>query len=75
FRLSIETSDSVETPYLGVHETGSSSHVVAVLTGAARARPSGADNLNTLALALASYDAIRLRQSVDMAKWIELPGR
>lgn len=50
-------------------------HVVAVLTGAARARPSGADNLNTLALALASYDAIRLRQSVDMAKWIELPGR
>ncbi|MBY0351789.1 hypothetical protein, partial [Tabrizicola sp.] len=25
FRLSIETSDSVETPYLGVHETGSSS--------------------------------------------------
>lgn len=50
-------------------------HVVGVLTEDTRAQPSGVDNLKTLALALASYDAIRLRQSIDMATWMEPLGQ
>lgn len=43
------------------------SHAVEVLEGRADPQPSGADNLRTLALALASYDSVALRQTIDMA--------
>ena len=43
------------------------SHVADVLHGRASPQPSGADNLHTLALSLAAYDAVALKQSIDMA--------
>ncbi|MEM9474943.1 MAG: Gfo/Idh/MocA family oxidoreductase [Pseudomonadota bacterium] len=46
-------------------------HVVDVLNGRAEPQPSGRDNLNTLALTLASYDAMRERQLIDVAQWQE----
>lgn len=47
------------------------SHVVDVLNGTADPQPSGQDNLNTLALTLASYDAMQERRLIDMAQWQE----
>lgn len=46
-------------------------HVVDVLNGRAEPQPSGRDNLNTLALTLASYDAMQERRLIDIAKWQE----
>lgn len=48
-------------------------HVVEVLNGRAAPQPSGADNLRTLTLALASYDAAESGSSVDMATWRAAP--
>ncbi len=45
------------------------SHVADVLHGRASPQPSGADNLHTLALSLAAYDAVALKQTIDMATW------
>ncbi len=47
------------------------SHVVDVLNGKTHPQPSGADNLNTLALTLASYDAMRDGRLIDIAQWQE----
>jgi predicted dehydrogenase len=47
------------------------SHVADVLHGRAPPQPSGADNLLTLALSLAAYDAVALKQTINMAKWQE----
>ena len=47
------------------------SHVVDVLNGTADPQPSGRNNLNTLALTLASYDAMQERRMIDMAQWQE----
>lgn len=46
-------------------------HVVDVLHGRAEPQPSGADNLKTLALALASYEAAETGQSIAMRDWQE----
>lgn len=46
-------------------------HVVDVLNGKADPQPSGADNLNTLALTLASYDAMAEGRLIDIARWQE----
>ena len=46
-------------------------HVVDVLNGRAEPQPSGRDNLNTLALTLASYDAMQERRLIDIAEWQE----
>ena len=47
------------------------SHVVDVLNGKTHPQPSGADNLNTLALTLASYDAMAEGRLIDIAQWRE----
>lgn len=47
------------------------SHVIDVLNGKTQPQPSGADNLNTLALTLASYDAMQDGRLIDVAKWRE----
>ncbi|MEM9204902.1 MAG: Gfo/Idh/MocA family oxidoreductase [Pseudomonadota bacterium] len=49
-------------------------HVVEVLNGKTHPQPSGRDNLNTLALSLASYDAMESGQIIDMAKWQATQG-
>ncbi|MEO1249316.1 MAG: Gfo/Idh/MocA family oxidoreductase [Pseudomonadota bacterium] len=46
-------------------------HVVDVLNGKAEPQPSGRDNLNTLALTLASYDAMQHGRLIDIARWQE----
>ena len=45
------------------------SHVADVLHGRASPQPSGADNLRTLALSLAAYDAVARKQTIEMATW------
>ena len=45
------------------------SHVIDVLEGRADPQPSGADNLKTLALALASYEASETSQTIRIADW------
>jgi D-apiose dehydrogenase len=47
------------------------SHVLAVLDGATHPQPSGADNLKTLALALAAYESAATNQTIAMAGWKE----
>jgi len=49
-------------------------HVVAVMRGQATAAPSGADNLRTLTLALAAYDAAADGRTVQVAHWREAFG-
>ena len=44
-------------------------HAADVLHGRAAPQPSGADNLHTLALSLAAYDAVALKQTIEMATW------
>ncbi len=44
-------------------------HVLDVLAGRAAPQPSGADNLQTLDLALASYDSAASGGRIDMADW------
>lgn len=45
-------------------------HVAEVLDGRAEPQPSGADNLRTLALALAAYRSAERREVVDMAAFV-----
>ena len=45
-------------------------HVAEVLAGRADPQPSGADNLRTLALALAAYRSAARRETVDMAAFV-----
>ena len=47
------------------------SHVLDVLCGKTEPQPSGADNLKTLALALAAYEAADKHITIDMTKWKE----
>ena len=47
------------------------SHVADVLHGRASPQPSGADNLHTLALSLAAYDAVAQKRTIDMSTWKE----
>ena len=47
------------------------SHVADVLHGRSSPQPSGADNLHTLALSLAAYDAVAQRCTIDMSTWKE----
>lgn len=46
-------------------------HAAAVARGTAEPQPSGADNLNTLALALAAYESAETGQTIRMADWQE----
>lgn len=46
-------------------------HAIAVMNGAERPQPSGADNLKTLRLALAAYDAAEQGGAIDLACWRE----
>jgi predicted dehydrogenase len=46
-------------------------HVVDVLHGRAEPQPSGADNLKTLALALASYESAQTGGTIAMREWRE----
>lgn len=46
-------------------------HAAEVARGRARPQPSGADNLRTLALALAAYDAAASGTTIHMADWQE----
>jgi D-apiose dehydrogenase len=46
-------------------------HVLDVLNGKAAPQPSGADNLKTLALALAAYEAAENKTTIDMTHWKE----
>lgn len=48
-------------------------HAVEVMRGTAAPAPSGADNLRTLRLALAAYEAAETGATVDMAGWHEGP--
>ncbi len=61
-----------EKPWHAVQEsvTAFEAHVVEVLRGTAEPQPSGAHNLDTLALALAAYRSAATGQSVDMAAFI-----
>jgi predicted dehydrogenase len=47
------------------------SHVLDVLGGEKQAQPSGADNLNTLALAFAAYDSAAQAETIVMSSWME----
>ncbi|MEM0949016.1 MAG: Gfo/Idh/MocA family oxidoreductase [Pseudomonadota bacterium] len=84
FKLTLHTSDGAESrdveagvPHWGErpwHTVQDSvinfqAHVVDVLNGKTYPQPSGADNLKTLALALASYDAMESASVIDMAAW------
>lgn len=44
-------------------------HVLQVLEGQAKPQPSGRDNLKTLALALAAYDAAETGQTITLKQW------
>ncbi|MGL4406387.1 MAG: Gfo/Idh/MocA family protein [Notoacmeibacter sp.] len=46
-------------------------HVLQVLNGKTHPQPSGADNLKTLALALAAYEAAENKSTIDMKSWKE----
>jgi predicted dehydrogenase len=63
-------------PWHGVQESviAFQTHALDVLAGRARPAPSGADNLRTLALALASYDAAEKGARIAMAGWREGGG-
>ena len=58
-------------PWHGVQDSVAAfqAHVLDVLEGRAEPQPSGADNLHTLDLALASYDAAVSGTRIDMADW------
>ena len=64
-----------EAPWHGVQDSviRFQSHVVEVLNGRTDPQPSGEDNLKTLALCLAAYDAVARRQTIDMSTWEEAP--
>ena len=46
-------------------------HAIEVMSGRIDGRPSGADNLHTLALALAAYEAAGNGITIDMTNWSE----
>lgn len=46
-------------------------HAIEVMNGRASPQPSGADNLQTMTLALAAYDAAEEEQLVKIADWVE----
>jgi predicted dehydrogenase len=46
-------------------------HAAEVFRGKANGQPSGADNLKTLALALASYESAASHSTIDMRRWRE----
>lgn len=60
-------------PWQGVQDSVMrfQNHAADVARGQADPAPSGADNLKTLALALAAYDAAETRSSITMADWQE----
>lgn len=61
-------------PWQGVQDSviRFQSHVADVLHGRASPQPSGADNLHTLALSLAAYDAVAQKRTINMSTWKEL---
>ncbi|WP_299681524.1 Gfo/Idh/MocA family oxidoreductase [uncultured Roseobacter sp.] len=84
FTLTLHTEDGAETqdveadvprwggrPWHVVQDSviNFQAHVVDVLNGKTHPQPSGADNLKTLALALASYDAMQSASVIDMKAW------
>lgn len=60
-------------PWHGIQDSVISfeSHVLDVLSGRAEPQPSGADNLKTLALALAAYESAATGKTIAMANWKE----
>ena len=60
-----------ERPWHGVQDSviRFQAHALRVMRGEEAPQPSGADNLRTLALALAAYDAAEGRRTVAMAEW------
>ena len=60
-----------ERPWHGVQDSviRFQAHALRVMRGEEAPQPSGADNLRTLALALAAYDAADGRRTVTMADW------
>ena len=60
-------------PWQGVQDSviRFETHVLDVLNGRAEPQPSGADNLKTLALALAAYEAAENKTTIDMKHWKE----
>lgn len=50
-------------------------HAVEVMNGTTHPQPSGADNLRTMALALAAYDAAEQGQTIHMADWLAAQGQ
>ena len=48
-------------------------HAVDILDGRASPQPSGADNLKTLAMSLAAYEAAAADRVIDLANWKETP--
>lgn len=89
FTLSLHTADGRETrnieptvpswgdrPWHSVQDSviNFQAHVVEMLNGKTHPQPSGADNLKTLALALASYDAMETGQVIDMTAWHDAQG-
>jgi predicted dehydrogenase len=62
-----------ERPWHGVQDSviRFQAHALRVMREEEAPQPSGADNLRTLALALAAYDAAEGRRTVAMADWSE----
>ena len=62
-----------EVPWHGVQDSvlRFQAHAAAVARGEADPEPSGADNLKTLALALAAYEAAETDRTIRMAEWQE----
>jgi D-apiose dehydrogenase len=60
-------------PWQGVQDSviRFETHVLDVLNGRALPQPSGADNLKTLALALAAYESAENNKTIEMANWKE----
>lgn len=86
FRLTLHTGEGARdidaapaipswgaAPWHGVQDSviRFQNHVADVARGQAAPAPSGADNLKTLALALAAYDAANTGTSITMANWQE----
>ncbi|SEW40564.1 Predicted dehydrogenase [Cognatiyoonia koreensis] len=85
-RLTVHTASGAETsnvdpavplwgakPWHCVQDsvTNFQAHAIDVMHGRTNPRPSGEDNLRTMALALAAYDAAEQASSMNMAQWSE----
>lgn len=68
-----EVPDWGEMPWHCVQDsvTNFQQHAIDVMNGRAKPRPSGKDNLRTMTLALAAYDAAEQAKTVDIASWLE----